>query len=163
MSTGDQEHLDWLVKSRSATQSVAVKLHGLLEANKERFKGNKKNMVIARQLIAASFSLWRAVFLSNKTAGYEPALVDGIEFLKTMIEDNAIGYTQDKKYRNWTFDYYVRNAGYHLRELSRESPDVLEEQRTKHKGKNPKTHWETFQSAFTLAVDNFQARLMAGR
>jgi hypothetical protein len=78
------------------------------------FWKTKKASRAAQELLAVAFSLWRAAFLADKTGRREQVFTHGRNFLARVIEDNAIAYTQDKNAREWTFNYYTRNARYSL-------------------------------------------------
>lgn len=61
-------------------------------------------------MIAAAFSLWRAVFLAEAFRDIETIHRSQEAFLEKLITDNAIGFSDDKVNRHWTVEYYLENA-----------------------------------------------------
>lgn len=110
------KHLKWSVDSRHKNQIICLELLELFDKNEQKWK-TKRNSRWAQDLIAVSFSLWRAAFLAERRGGREFVFNDGKSFLSKVIEDNAISYAQDKNSREWTFNYYTRNAQFHLEHL----------------------------------------------
>jgi hypothetical protein len=103
------QHLEWLVKSRSANQQAALKLFNLFEEYPEQLKSSGLSRK-AQSLVAACFSLWRAAFLADKTGKRNAVFEDSRSFLAKMLVDNAITYPQDRGAREFTFNYYMTNA-----------------------------------------------------
>jgi hypothetical protein len=66
-------------------------------------------------LIAAAFSLWRAVFLAESNREWTSIHKGQEDFLSSVITNNAINYTDDKRNRAWTVSYYLENAKYRLK------------------------------------------------
>jgi hypothetical protein len=110
-------HLAWLVESRAINQRGALKLFRLLEKHPDKMKSSDLSMV-AQNLVAVCFSLWRAAFLADKTGTRHAVLQDARTFLGKMLTDNAITYPQDRSAREWTFNYYMNNAKDCLMHLS---------------------------------------------
>jgi hypothetical protein len=133
-----------------------LKLRLLLRDHEKRWKTKQLSMG-AQELISVCFSLWRAVFLSEKTGKRSAVFDDGFKFLERIIEDNAIAYAQDKAMREWSFNYYTRAARYSLEFLHGVWPDVspkyLKATRT------PKKRWEYCQELLDTAIDQFRAFL----
>src|SRR5689334_2535774 len=92
------EHFQWLVDSRNRNQTCSLRLRLLLKDHEKRWKTKQLSMG-AQELISVCFSLWRAVFLSEKTGKRSAVFDDGLKFLERIIEDNAIAYAQDKAMR----------------------------------------------------------------
>jgi hypothetical protein len=109
-------------------------------------------------LIAISFSLWRAVFLADRSNAPAEQLDHAIDFLGALISDNAISYVQDKNAREWTFRYYMNNAHFRLAGLSKHVPDILPNFSPPDL-QQPKEAWEHYQSSTDLAVGNFANKL----
>ena len=117
---------------------------------------------IAQGLVGVSFSLWRAVFLSD-LSDEKSYMDDAEEFLGKLILDNAINYPQDRATREWTFAYYVNNAKYRLQQSARLSPEILTEARAAgdELGTTPlsKPHWVYWHLQLKGAVKKFSAVL----
>lgn len=57
------------------------------------------------------------MFLSEENVAWPDAQTHAEWFLTTLIQDNAINYSQDKTFHNWSFGYYVGNAEYRLQQI----------------------------------------------
>jgi len=108
-------------------------------------------------LIAVSFSLWRAAFLADKTSKRSEVFEHGRTFLEKIIEDNAISYPQDKHSREWTFNYYTRNARSSLQQLAQFWKDAAPEYEGKKR--TPADRWDYCQSLLDQIVTNFETML----
>jgi len=147
------EHLAWAIESRYRNQKCALRLLGLFMKHEELWKTQTWSRA-AQDLLAASFSLWRAAFLADKTAKRVAVFGHGIEFLEKLIEDNAISYVQDRKSNEWTFNYYTRNARSSLETLHQHWPD----QAPPYVGKKrtPVERWDYCQNQLDQAVLGFE-------
>lgn len=149
------EHLKWAIESRYRNQRCAVRLLGLFMEHEELWKTQTWSRA-AQDLLAASFSLWRAAFLADKTAKRVAVFSHGTEFLEKVIEDNAISYVQDRKSNEWTFNYYTRNA--------RSSLETLHEYWPEHvpsyvgKKRTPVERWDYCQDLLDRAVSGFERK-----
>jgi hypothetical protein len=79
------DNLDWLVDARNKIQSLMLRLYRARDAMAD----------VEWQLsVGAAFSLWRAVFLAHQFDDRPASDVKakGVEFLKRIIENNAIGF-----------------------------------------------------------------------
>ncbi|MFO3797899.1 MAG: hypothetical protein ACK8QZ_11570 [Anaerolineales bacterium] len=149
------EHLGWAIESRYRNQSCAVNLLGLFMEHEELWKTQTWSRA-AQDLLAVSFSLWRAAFLADKTAKRVAVFSHGTEFLEKVIEDNAISYVQDRKSNEWTFNYYTRNARAALETLHQYWP----EQVPTYVGKKrtPIERWDYCQEQLDQAVSSFRKK-----
>jgi hypothetical protein len=148
-------HLGWAIQSRAKNQACALRLLALFEKDRDTWK-TKKYSRAAQDLIAVSFSLWRAAFLADKTGKRSEVFEHGRIFLERVIEDNSISYPQDKTSREWTFNYYTRNARSSLQELAKfwEISPAYEG-----KKRNPEERWDYCQSLLDQNVMRFEALL----
>ena len=153
----DIDHLKWSIDRRAKNQNFSLKLLYLFEVYQDKWK-SKKFSRAAQDLLAVSFSLWRAVFLANKTSRRVEVFNHGKIFLKKVIEDNAITYPTDKASLEWTFNYYTRTARYSLQHLAEYWPDQV----SKYEGKtrNPTERWDYCQELLDVAVSNFENTLI---
>jgi hypothetical protein len=147
-------HLEWAVESRARNQRCAVRLLRLFKEHEEQWKTSRWARA-AQDLLSVSFSLWRAAFLADKTARRAAVFSDATDFLEKIVEDNAISYPQDRKCREWTFNYYTRNARASLQTLheywSENVPAYVGEKRA------PTKRWEYCQELLDVAVACFEA------
>jgi hypothetical protein len=117
----DPAHLEWLVTRRSEIQADLLDIYKLTVSCRDEFSKNLAALGFSHLMVGAGFSLWRAVFLGNVTLSQDIVAGKAEEFLLTLIEDNAIGYPQDRRMQEWTFGYYVNNAAFRIGEMSRRS------------------------------------------
>jgi len=133
------KHLKWSIESRAKNQASALRLLTLFQKYESTWK-TKKFSRAAQDLIAVSFSLWRAAFLAEKKGKRSFVFEHGRLFLEKVIEDNAISYPTDKGSLEWTFNYYTRNARSSLQELAKFWKDVAPEY--KGKKRNAAERWD---------------------
>jgi hypothetical protein len=150
------KHLEWAIRSRSDNQLCSLKLLKLFYAHEALWK-TKKLSRAAQDLTSVSFSLWRAAFLAEKSGKRADVFDRGKAFLEQVIEDNSIGYAVDKKSRDWTFNYYTRNARSSLQTLNKYWPKEV----PKYQGKtrNAVERWEYCESLLDQAVVGFESYL----
>jgi hypothetical protein len=155
------EHLGWAVKSRARNQESAVKLLRLFFDHEAKWKSRKWSPAV-HNLLSVSFSLWRAAFLADKTARRAEVFSDAIEFLEKIVEDNSISYLNDRNCREWTFNYYTRNARNSLEALHKQWPDKVDEYIGKKR--TPTQRWSYCQDLLDSAIDRFslEARELLG-
>jgi hypothetical protein len=147
-------HLEWAVRSRARNQQCALRLFTLFEQHEKQWKTMKWARA-AQDLLAVSFSLWRAAFLADKSGQRTAVFSDAKEFLEKIIEDNTISYSQDRKCKEWTFNYYTRNARSSLQVLARFWPDQVAEYTGRKR--TPTERWEYCQQLLENAVAEFEA------
>ena len=99
--------LEWLVDSRSKIQHLLLDLY----AFGGKISADDVSRTLAFQLLTAiGFALWRAAFLADDDRSWPEITKDASTFLGTLVRDNAIGYTQDRTSKRWTFGYYINDA-----------------------------------------------------
>lgn len=159
----EKDHLEWLVEQRCSIQRATLQLLGLLRDQATRLAENAEDLWVAHMLIGVAFSLWRAAFLGDVTLSTEAIATNAETFLETVIRDNAIGYTQDRNAREWTYGYYVNNAKFRLgamvsrkhafaKILRRYSVEDMHVGLTA--GKPARQLWDETFKALDLALDN---------
>ncbi len=112
------DHYEWAIERRYRNQLCSLRLLRLFEMHEKVWVGLKYSRA-AQDLLSVAFSLWRAAFLAEKDSARAKVFADGKTFLEAIIQSNAIGYVQDYKSREWTFNYYTRNARYALQNLNK--------------------------------------------
>jgi hypothetical protein len=150
------EHLKWAIQSRAKNQDCSLRLLALFEKYEDKWKTRKFSRA-AQDLIAVSFSLWRATFLADKTSKRAVVFDHGRAFLEKIIEDNSISYPQDKYSREWTFNYYTRNARSSLQQLANFWKGVVSTYQGKKR--SPMDRWDYCQALLDEAVANFEKLL----
>jgi hypothetical protein len=74
-------------------------------------------------------------------------------FLHTLISHNAIAYQQDCNSREWTFQYYLRNARDRLLEIASQGPlEILNLDEIDIEAHSAKEDWKITQDALAKAV-----------
>jgi hypothetical protein len=151
-------HLQWLVDSRATNQKSQVRLYELLKLHHGEFStGGRDTRDLAQALVAALFSLWRAVFLADRSGGTHAVFEDARQFLGKLILDNTVAYPQDRNARDWSFFYYVNNARYRLEAISREWPELLPIDKEENKNRSAKEHWTYYHLAIQSILDTIKA------
>ena len=155
-SDSKDEHLTWLVQSRSRNQEVTLDLYLTIRNNRTSIDSDVRHAELAQELAAIAFSLWRAVFLSDLTETVERQMADVETFLHILISHNAIAYQQDQNSREWTFYYYLKNARDRLLSIARQSPlELLDISEIEVAASSAKEDWTIAQDALSKAVSRF--------
>jgi hypothetical protein len=156
MNENDPKFMRWLVAQRSKNQKSCLAIFELLEKHPKTWQRN--NYFFASQaLIGAAFSLWRAVFLGNKTGKRSIVLKHSKSCLESVVLDNMISYPQDKRNNEWTFNYYLESARFRLKYLADEWPKVVP--KWQYKRWKPMDRWEYAQGFLDKAVRKFEKHL----
>ena len=113
----DQSGLDWLVEARNQIQSLMLRLLN----HWEELPTYRRQTVLA-----AAFSLWRAVFLLAKdpTQSLDPVDTAAKKFLDRVIRTNAVNFSDDIRMRAWSSVYYVENAVQRITNLTQHQFDA---------------------------------------
>jgi len=114
-----RQDMEWLVENRNAIQKTALDLYDLLQGDgRPWILADGKPMpqmqiaLIKQDLVGVFFCLWRGVFLAaNKASKLGEPPAHAISFLTKIISDNSISFLDDKKYNQWTANFYVDSAG----------------------------------------------------
>jgi hypothetical protein len=123
----EDERLTWLVESRSNIQHLSLTVLTLLRKIQNLPQENLVEREVVGLLIGSVFSLWRAVFLSHKSREWTDNLNEAEEFLKKVIKENAIGYSDESARRVWVFGYYTNNARFRIRRMCDKMSEIEEE------------------------------------
>jgi hypothetical protein len=117
----DLSHLAWALDQRVEIQRTLLELYRFVRANaSEALRSTPSGEydfvkpMLLDHLIAAGFSLWRAVFLSESDRDFVSIHKSQEKFLESVLTNNAITYTDDKTNRAWTVSYYLENAKHRL-------------------------------------------------
>lgn len=115
----EREDAQWLVARRSEIQQFLLELYEYRDVVRKSMPDEVPDVERESMpdevrafvwLVGAAFSLWRAVFLTVNERDWPAVLQAAEEFLSKVMEDNAITFTQDKAFNDWTFGYYLNNA-----------------------------------------------------
>jgi hypothetical protein len=150
-----EDHLKWLVEKRSANQQATLDLFVILTENDNVISKNIPYANVSQELAGIAFSLWRAVFLSDLTGEIDDQLLDVTSFLGNLISNNSIGYPQDRGAREWTFQYYLKDARLRLQTLAGQPPDIVELSEVYEPAGTAKEDWEIAQRALETAIRRF--------
>jgi hypothetical protein len=158
-ATTKLQHLKWAIDSRARNQKCCFRLLGLFETYSDKWQARRYSQE-AQDLLAVAFSLWRAAFLADKTGKRSEVFADAREFLEKIIEDNAISYPQDRKSKEWTFNYYTRNARYALQHLHGLRSEIVPEYKVLAK-RSSTERWDYCQGLLDRTVNNFEVAFAA--
>jgi hypothetical protein len=109
----DLYHQAWAIQERARIQHTLLALYAYVLADTDT--SDSMRYVVADNLIAAAFALWRAVFLAADLRTNETVRKRQENFLATVIENNAITFGDDKRNSPWTFGFYVEAAKWRLK------------------------------------------------
>ena len=112
---------DW----RNEAQTIQYDLLKLIAENDSSIRQNDNHNAIAQLLVGASFSFRRAVFFTDNPLELDDALNDAKGFLEKVVSDNAIGYSDEKKFKRWTAGFYVSHIQYRLYHLQATYGSIL--------------------------------------
>jgi len=117
----DLGHLAWALDQRVEIQRTLLELYEFVRANTPdelRITSSGKydfvKPMLLDHLIAAGFSLWRAIFLSESDRDFIAIHRSQEKFLESVLTNNAITFADDKNNRAWTVSYYLENAKHRL-------------------------------------------------
>jgi len=102
------EQLTWAIEQRAEIQRTLLALYDILSRYPPQHYFVEHHAL--DNLVGAAFSLWRAVFLSDTFRGYSEVHQSLQQFVRKVITDNAINFTDDVRHRHWTVGYYLDNA-----------------------------------------------------
>ncbi|WHZ25313.1 MAG: hypothetical protein OJF51_000108 [Nitrospira sp.] len=108
--TSETDNFSWLIKARTSNQEALLRLYRLNITD----NSNPVSQQTYTLLVGAGFSLWRAAFLSDVTRETHKIAEDARKLIKRLIQDNSVGYPQDRETREWMAGYYINNAIWRL-------------------------------------------------
>lgn len=158
----DIEHMKWLVAARSRNQISSLEISIIIKDNYEIISNDHILKDTSQGLVGVSFSLWRAVFLSDVSDELGDLLIDAEVFIDNLVLNNMVAYPQDRNAREWSFMYYMNNAKHRLERMvndKRFSLLTLEEygpsERRSAAIAHPRSWWNYNQDALDTAVRKF--------
>lgn len=101
----------WLVEARNKTQSLMADLYEAFPCEHVSVDETLRDRL--HLMLGAAFSLWRAVFLispEDSERSFADLEGDAREFLKRVIDTNAITFNDELRWRAWSGGYYLNNA-----------------------------------------------------
>ncbi|MGH7889692.1 MAG: hypothetical protein ACRENF_03995, partial [Thermodesulfobacteriota bacterium] len=113
MLRGKVTDYSWLLDRRSKIQNLIYKLYIHVAQHRAKITKHKIHRRVCGLMIGATFSLWRAVFLVNvEQRGWGDIFLAGEQFLRKIIETNAIGFSDEFSLHNrtWVVGFYLNNA-----------------------------------------------------
>jgi hypothetical protein len=99
----------WAIDKRADVQRSMVALYEYVRSHTpdaQKFD----DTYLLDHLIAAAFNLWRAAFLTDTSRSMEEIRKSQEAFLEKVITENSIGFSDDKKHRHWTVEFYLEGA-----------------------------------------------------
>jgi hypothetical protein len=99
----------WAIDKRADVQRSMVALYEYVRSHTPDAQKFDDTYVLDH-LIAAAFNLWRAAFLTDTSRSMEEIRKSQEAFLEKVITENSIGFSDDKKHRHWTVEFYLEGA-----------------------------------------------------
>ena len=118
-------HTRWAIDQRANVQHTLLALYEHLKVHNPNIEPWPRTSVID-DLIAAAFSLWRAVFLAESERLFDSIQKAQSDFLSKLLTTNAITFSDDHKNRAWAFGYYLQAAMHRLKSAKSTVSDSLE-------------------------------------
>jgi hypothetical protein len=114
----EAEQHQWLVASRHKIHGALATLH-TLSTNEYRpiLLRSDVNRDVFSLLVGASFSLWRAAFLSKAGRTPSDVLDRAHQLLTKLVEDNSATYSEEKNTQHWMVGFHLNNARFRLKEI----------------------------------------------
>jgi hypothetical protein len=113
----DIANLEWAILQRANIQRTLLALYDL--ARRSSLEGGlpsaESHSIFIEpyafdHFIAAAFSLWRAVFLTDADRSWRVTRRHQEEFLEKLLTTNTIAFADDYKSRAWTVRFYLEAA-----------------------------------------------------
>ena len=101
--------LKWAIDQRGKIQHSLLALYERVQ-EREDLPADFELDLPLDHLIAAAFSLWRAVFLADKDRGPIPLRQAQLAFLATVVTTNAVNFSDDRNNSPWSVTFYMENA-----------------------------------------------------
>jgi len=109
-------HGRWLIEARKRNQDLLLFLYKASVHFETRETGRERRELFL-YLVGAAFSLWRAAFLCDtEERTWNPTIGHAKELLATVLTDNAVSYTTERRTVDWMGGYYLNNAMLRLHE-----------------------------------------------
>lgn len=115
--------LVWLVKARNEIQVLMLRVHQNAPSGDSLGTPDEASPELRQWLlyVGAVFSLWRAVFLVGESdVERRTSELHGkaAEFLKRVIDTNAVTFGDDLFHKTWAAGYYLNNARHRVKALA---------------------------------------------
>jgi hypothetical protein len=101
--------LEWAIEKRAKIQQTILALYRYAKSQPPQGPGFPASYLLDH-LSAASFSLWRAAFLTDGSRDPFSIHEEQTNFLATVLNTNAINFSDDRKYQAWAVSFYLENA-----------------------------------------------------
>jgi hypothetical protein len=101
--------LEWAIEQRSKIQQTILALYKYAKSQPLEGPGFPASYLLDH-LSAASFALWRAAFLTDGSRDPFSVHEEQTNFLATVLNTNAINFSDDRKYQAWAVSFYLENA-----------------------------------------------------
>jgi hypothetical protein len=109
----DVVHLKWAIDQRAKIQHTLLALYEYVrQSDRDQIDCAAERLL--DPLIAAAFSLWRAVFLAENVREANSIHEAQDNFLATVLATNAINFPDDRRNSAWTVSYYLENAKHRI-------------------------------------------------
>jgi len=104
---------EWVIQARADIQSDLLTLYKMVEGENQPLTAGEYNdplKISFSLLVGASFSLWRAAFLSHVKQAWPNLATAARKLLYKVLETNTVSFQTDLDCRDWMFGYYLSSA-----------------------------------------------------
>jgi hypothetical protein len=150
----------WVIDARADIQAAMLALYQFDSRNRERLltEDDDVHRGVLGLLVGASFSLWRAAFLSGIEREWKDVLNDATDLLREVLTSNAVSFPTELRLKDWMFGYYLNNALYRTADartklgiasddLTFEAFDTLQRDGLVGTKEDPKDQWDNLLGA----------------
>lgn len=111
----DPKLLEWSIDNRAGVQHTLLALYEFTLKHSRKLK--EPDEVILDHLIGSTFSLWRAIFLTENERT-PPSLRNAQrQFLNKVLSTNTVLFSDDRDSSPWSVTYYLENAGLRILDI----------------------------------------------
>lgn len=118
--------LEWQIDRRARIQNLLFDFYSFLERYSEFPNEDFDCRLRMGWMVDAAFSLWRSAFLTDTARDPRTVYEHTKEFLKKVLEQNAITFADDHRLRGLVVGYYNANAKYRIERLFKKTPQLLD-------------------------------------
>jgi len=121
-----ESELEWQIDRRARIQKLLFRFWDFLERHSEFPDERDDHWTIMCWMVDSGFSLWRSAFLTDTVRDRRKVYDHMKEFIRKLLEHNAITFADDHRMRELSVGYYNANARYRLERIHTCDPRFLE-------------------------------------
>jgi len=117
--------IEWQIDRRHLISKLTAKLHAFLHLHSEFHREGPNQWHPMVRMVDIAFSLWRSAFLTDVKRERHLIHSHMTEFVRKVIETNAISFADDQRLCELTVGYYNSNARYRLERMLVYNPELF--------------------------------------